>query len=167
MLARNHDEMGHKMVASMGCAPMSVRLKVCDNNYYTTRHQIPMKFILKPPDFRPLIHRHQRKTRPDKAQSFLIACPLLGIVIRIATLKELILWVVIFLPPLKNDSIIPHPIWLVNRSNEKFVKKFRMTFFLVIPSITNSTMPISLTFVDRWESHYNPSPNCTMNLQHS
>lgn len=87
MLARNHDEMGHKMVASMGCAPMSVRLKVCDNNYYTTRHQIPMKFILKPPDSRPLIHRHQRKTRPDKVQSFLIACPLLGIVIRIQLSK--------------------------------------------------------------------------------
>ena len=50
---------------------------------------------------------------------------------------------------------------------KKSLKKIRMTFFLVIPSITNSTMPISLTFVDRWESHYNPSPNCTMNLQHS
>ena len=43
--------------------------------------------IVKPPDSRPLIHRHQRKTRPDKAQSFLIACPLLGIVIRIQLSK--------------------------------------------------------------------------------
>lgn len=42
---------------------------------------------VKPPDSRPPIHRHQRKTRPDKAQSFLIACPLLSIVIHIQLSK--------------------------------------------------------------------------------
>lgn len=99
MLAVNHDEMGRKLVAPMGCAPMSVRLKVCDNNYYTTRHQLfqwnslmrtngiyPSAIqIVKTPDSRPLIHRPQRETRPDNrslslshahhwASSFIFSC---------------------------------------------------------------------------------------------